>query len=59
MILYLQAFFFVELKKIQVYKSSIYIYIYIIKPRENPIRFQIGIKLESDFTPCVPSNLSF
>ena len=29
MILYLQAFFFVELKKIQVYKSSIYIYIYI------------------------------
>ena len=27
--------------------------------RENPIRFQIGIQLESNFAQCVSSNLSF
>ena len=26
--------------------------------RENPIRFQIGIQLESNFAPCASSNLS-
>ena len=36
--------------------SNLYIYIYIeVKLRENPIRIQ----LESNFAPCVPSNLSF
>ena len=29
------------------------------KLRENPIRFQIMIQLESNFPPCVSSNLSF
>ena len=34
--------------------SNLYIYIE-VKLRENPIRIQ----LESNFAPCVPSNLSF
>ena len=39
--------------------SNIYIYIYIeVKLRENPIRFQIRIQLESNFASCVPYNLS-
>ena len=29
------------------------------KLRENPIRFQIGIQLESNFAPRIPSNRSF
>ena len=38
----------------------IYIYIYIyIKLKENSIKFQIGIQLESNFAPHVPSNLIF
>ena len=39
---------------------QIYIYIYIeVKLRENPIRFQIRIQLESNFMPRVTSNLNF
>ena len=38
---------------------QIYIYIKYVKLRENLIIFQIGIKIESNFTPCVPSNLNF
>ena len=38
---------------------NIYIYIYKTMPRENSIRFQIGIQLESNFMPCISSNLSF
>ena len=30
-----------------------------VKLRENPITFQIGIQLESNFAPCVSFNLSF
>ena len=37
---------------------NIYIYIY-IKLKENSIKFQIGIQLESNFAPHVPSNLIF
>ena len=37
----------------------IYIYIYQAKMKENPIKFQIGIQLESNFVPRVASNLSF
>ena len=40
---------------------SLYIYIYILidKAKKNPIRYQIRIQMESNFAPCVPSNLSF
>ena len=37
----------------------IYIYILIDKAKKNPIRYQIRIQMESNFAPCVPSNLSF
>ena len=49
-------------KKVIVIYIYIYIYIYIIIgkiEKKNPIRFQIGIKLESDFMPCVPSKSKF
>ena len=39
--------------------DSQYIYILIGKLRENPIRFQIGIRLESNFVLHVSSNLKF
>ena len=36
-----------------------HIYILIGKLKENSIKFQIEVKLESNFVPYVPSNLSF
>ena len=47
-----------------VHYKLVYIYIYIYikkipKLRENLIRFQIGIQLDPNFVPCIPSNLSF
>ena len=38
---------------------QIYIYIKYVKLRENLIIFQIEIKIESNFTPCVQFNLNF
>ena len=67
MTLYLRVFFFffVELKTIQVYKSSIYMCVYVCvcvligKTKKNSIRFQFWIQLESNFAPHVPSNQNF
>ena len=48
-------------KCLKLIKLYIYIYIYIkqVKLRENPIVFQIGIQLESNFVSLVSSNLNF